>query len=106
MVCLIKIMKCSPARNVFWIFAAAVISCASARAQFLDEIGVTALRAVTTNLNGVGIRVAQPEAYDSGTTNFEVNPATVGQPVSSLELAVDPAHFHFFDPRTGTTLRT
>jgi multiple sugar transport system ATP-binding protein len=35
-----------------------------------------------------------------------VNPATVGQVGASLELAVDPTHFHFFDPRTGTTLRT
>jgi len=56
----------------------------AARAQNLDTIGVTLLQAVTTNVNGAGIRVAQPEAYDNGTTNWEVNPnATgVGQPVS------------------------
>ena len=35
-----------------------------------------------------------------------VNPATVGRVGAPLELAVDPAHFHFFDPRTGTRLRT
>ena len=35
-----------------------------------------------------------------------VNPATAGQVGAPLELAVDPAHFHFFDLRTGTTLRT
>lgn len=53
------------------------------RAQDLDTLGVTLLRTVTTNLNGSGIRVAQPEAIESaGTTNFEVNPGAVGQPVS------------------------
>lgn len=49
----------------------------TACAQNLDVIGVTLLREVTTNLNGVGIRVAQPEAgYDSSEqyTNWEVNP--------------------------------
>jgi len=45
-------------------------------AQQLDSIGVTLLRTVTTNVDGTGIRVAQPEA--SGTNippDFEVNPA-------------------------------
>ena len=52
----------------------------SAQAQDLNQIGVTLLRAVTTNLNGSGIRVAQPEAaFDRG-TNWEVNPAAAGQP--------------------------
>jgi hypothetical protein len=51
----------------------------AARAQNFD-IGVTLLQAVTTNVNGSGIRVAQPEAdYDLG-TNWEVNPGAVGQP--------------------------
>ena len=55
----------------------------SASAGTLDDVGVTLLRTVTTNLNGTGIRVAHPEG--STTTNFptfEVNPAAVGQPVS------------------------
>ena len=49
----------------------------SARAQSLDLIGVTSLRNVSTNLNGSGIRVAQPEANLNGTNQpsyFEVNP--------------------------------
>jgi hypothetical protein len=61
------------------------LSVTTTQAQFLDQIGVTALRAVTTNLNGSGIRVGQAEAYngDNGSTNaWEVNPANVGQPVS------------------------
>jgi hypothetical protein len=54
-------------------------------AQYLDLIGVTALRAATTNLNGAGIHVAQAEANngDNGSTNsWEVNPANVYQPVA------------------------
>lgn len=51
------------------------------RADQLDTIGVTLLRAVTTNVDGTGIRVAQPEA---GAPTFEVNPAIswVQQPVN------------------------
>lgn len=43
----------------------------SIHASSLDANGVALLRTVTTNLNGTGIRVAQPEA---GAPNFEVNP--------------------------------
>ena len=42
-------------------------------AEHLDAIGVTLLRSVTTNLNGTGIRVAQPEA---GAPTFEVTPSS------------------------------
>jgi hypothetical protein len=56
----------------------------AARAQNLDTIGVTLLQTVTTNLNGAGIRVAQPEANTdinpSDPSAFEVRPATVNQP--------------------------
>ena len=56
------------------------------RAQNLDQIGVTLLRVMTTNLDGSGIRVAQPEANTDGNTNdpsaFEVNPSAAGQPTS------------------------
>jgi hypothetical protein len=55
----------------------------SAPAVTLDDIGVTLLRTVTTNLNGAGIRVAHPEGSTSvDFPTFEVNPAAVGQPVS------------------------
>jgi hypothetical protein len=55
----------------------------SVPASNLDAVGVTLLRAVTTNLDGAGIRVGQAEAYESG-TNWEVNPGAsgVGQPVN------------------------
>ncbi len=45
-------------------------------------------------------------AVDDSRFTARVNPATVGRVGAPLELAVDPAQFHFFDPRTGTTLRT
>jgi Subtilase family len=62
-----------------------------APAQNLDQIGVILLRAVTTNLDGSGIRVAQPEANTDGNTNhpsaFEVNPAAVAQPTNLFAYA-------------------
>ena len=51
----------------------------SARAQYLDQIGVTLLRAMTTNLNGAGIKVGQAEASAPA---FEVTPSIVGQPTN------------------------
>ncbi len=55
----------------------------AARAQNLDTIGVTLLQAVTTNVNGAGIRVAQVEADVAvNPIAFEVNPAHVGQSAS------------------------
>jgi hypothetical protein len=42
-------------------------------AEHLDAIGVTLLRTITTNLDGTGIRVAQPEA---GAPTFEVTPSS------------------------------
>jgi hypothetical protein len=73
----------NPSKKIFaFIFAG--FFCVTVRAQNLNAIGVTVLRAVTTNLNGAGIRVAQAEAYngDNGSTNsWEVNPANVAQPV-------------------------
>ncbi len=56
----------------------------AARAQSLDQIGVTLLRSVTTNLDGSGVRVAQPEAGYDQVTNWEVNPtdSLIQQPAS------------------------
>lgn len=54
-----------------------------------DSIGVTTLRAMTTNLDGTGIRVAQPEdgldAQDPQA--WVVDPAQVGHPVSLFTYA-------------------
>ena len=60
-----------------------------AQAQYLDQIGVTLLRATTTNLNGTGIRVAHPEDRPDAPNEqaWEVNPANVGQPVSRFTYA-------------------
>ena len=69
-------MQNYPKQTGTLILIASAIFWASVRASNLDTIGVTLLRAETTNVDGLGIRVAQPEAYDLGTTNWEVNPAS------------------------------
>src|SRR5437879_1521371 len=55
-----------------------ILVCSTTRlyASSPDPIGANLLSAVTTNLNGAGVRVAQPEA---GSPNWQVNPAVVGQ---------------------------
>ena len=74
-------MKNSPRQIAALVLVSTVFFGAVVRAQNPDAIGVTLLRAVTTNLNGAGIRVAQPEA---GAPAFEVNPTNVWvkQPVN------------------------
>ncbi len=52
-------------------------------ASNLDTIGITLLRSVT-NLDGSGIRVGQAEAGTPTATNWEVNPAAVGLPMSDF----------------------
>ena len=60
-----------------------LIVCANTSATTtLDILGVAALRAVTTNLDGSGIRVIQAEASGNPSLNFEVNPNAVGQPTN------------------------
>ena len=51
--------------------------------QILDEVGGTLLRAVATNVDGTGIRVAQPEGGFDLVTNWEVNPTAAGRPTNS-----------------------
>lgn len=56
-------------------------------ATLLDTIGVTLLRTVTTNLDGTGIRVAQPEASsNTNTLDFQLDPGdgNIAQPLSLL----------------------
>ncbi len=55
----------------------------SVRGSVYDQIGLTTLQAITTNLNGTGVRLAQPEAeLSDNPPAFEINPVDVGQPVS------------------------
>jgi hypothetical protein len=69
-------------RSAQFLLAFVFLGPMAARASNLDDIGVTLLRTVTTNVNGAGIRVAQPEGGYGTATNWQVNPSTVGQPVS------------------------
>ena len=65
--------------KIFVIIMLAWFTGAAADASNLDIIGGTLLETLTTNLNGSGVRVAQPEA---GAPVFEVNPGAVGLPAS------------------------
>ncbi len=63
---------------------AVMLCCRAAHAYFLDDIGITAMRA-TTNLDGAGIRVAQPEgSLTSDNLTWQVNPAAVNQPATKF----------------------
>ncbi|HEY1789871.1 MAG TPA: S8 family serine peptidase [Verrucomicrobiae bacterium] len=68
-------------RHAAWIVTCILFACAIVHAQNLNTIGFTLLQAFTTNLNGTGLRVGQPEAEDApGTNDWEVNPAAAPQP--------------------------
>jgi len=73
----------------------------TARASCLDAIGVTLLRTVTTNVNGTGIRVAQPEA---GAPYFEVDPANswVQQPNGLFTYITSSGTTNFFPNSLGS----
>jgi len=60
----------------------AAFSCAATRAQDLGMVGINLLREVGTNLNGSGVRVGQPEADNSSTNDWEINPNTVMEPTN------------------------
>lgn len=82
-------MRCLSKRKLVLLFIGITLFHSAAWAQtYLDTIGLTLFHETTTNLNGSGIRVAQPEGWDPftspGTNTWEVNPSNpfVGQPIS------------------------
>ena len=82
-------LRNTPATVLLIAFAAALANPTLAT-SLLDINGVTLLRAVTTNLNGTGIRVAQPEASsDTNLLDFQINPnePNVAQPISLFTYA-------------------
>jgi hypothetical protein len=84
----------------FFIFSGMVVV---AHAANLDIVGVTLLRAVTTNVNGAGIRVAQPEAeLSNNPPTWEINPANVGQPASLLTYISDAGSATVYPNTLGT----
>src|SRR5471030_128031 len=93
-----RTMKLQQTKIAILIFSAAAFFCGVARSQSLDQIGVTLLRAVTTNLNGAGIRVGQPEADDQGTppgmNTWEVRPNAAGQPTNLFTYFNGPPPFN------------
>ena len=73
-------------RRGFSIFACILLACATVHAQNFNTDGFTLLKAVTTNLNGAGVRIGQPEGEDGGSPNptnsWEVNPSAIPQPTN------------------------
>ena len=106
MICAIRRMKGLPEKIATLLLAVAVISGGRVSAQNLDQTGVTLLRAMTTNVDGSGIRVAQPEANTDGNTNhpsaFEVNPAAMGQPTNLFTYFSDAGFTNGFPNSVGT----
>jgi len=87
-----KNSSCTRITNVCVILAVFLCFGRMVRASNLDTIGVTVLRAVTTNLDGTGIHVGQPEANngDNGSPiSWEVNPTNVAQPVALFTYTSD-----------------
>ena len=74
-------MKLLRPQKIILTLLASVFLAAPLRASTLDDLGLTALRSVTTNLDGAGIRVAQAEASYPN-LGFEVNPAATGLPAN------------------------
>ena len=81
-------------------FAAVLLWCAAARGYFLDDIGITAIRAVT-NLDGTGVRVGQVEGYDSATNTYQVNPAAPDLPASRFTYYADTNSTNVFPNLLG-----
>jgi len=63
------------------IFVGLIFFCATAQGQYQSLSGLPQLEALTTNVNGTGITVGQPEAPDGDSTVWEVDPTNV--PVSA-----------------------
>jgi hypothetical protein len=75
-------MKYSFRMKIFSGFICASFFYLSAGAQDLNLVGLTLLRTVATNVDGTGIRVAQPEGGYIEATNWQVNPGTILLPTN------------------------
>jgi len=96
-------MKLSIYITIILVLVGMVLDPRPARAQSLDldQIGVNLLRATTTNLNGAGIRVAQPEG-PVGPQEWETDPAAIGQPASLFSYASAAGSANMFPNAVGT----
>jgi hypothetical protein len=66
-------------------FALAGVLCIPVLAQDYRQAGMDLIKDLNTNLNGAGVRVAQPEAsIDAQGLEWEVSPTYVGQPESTF----------------------
>ena len=76
-------MQCSSRTKLFLILSFLCLVSLPVPAQYVQQIGLDLFQATTTNLNGSGITVGQPEADDSGGASnppeYEVSPTAISQ---------------------------
>jgi hypothetical protein len=84
-------------------FVAAIFATGLTPAQSLDQIGVTALRAMTTNVDGSGIYVEQSEgSLTADLLTWEVNPPNVGRAASLFTYASAAGSTNVYPNTLGT----
>ncbi|HEX4645332.1 MAG TPA: S8 family serine peptidase [Verrucomicrobiae bacterium] len=84
------------------LLASACLAGVASHASSLDIIGLTVLRATTTNLDGTGIPILQVETEASTSTDWEVNPAAVGLPAGNFVYYYNGASTNNFPNTLGT----
>ena len=90
------------ARTVLSSIGMTILFCADGPAATLDGIGLTALRSVATNVDGKGIRVAQPEAQvTTNPPSWEVNPNGFPQLAGRFTFASDLGSTNVFPNALG-----
>ena len=100
----IRRMKSQFGKASALICAATLFYGISLPAQSLDRIGVTLLRAVTTNLDGSGIHVAQPEALVSDSPpSWEVDPGNFAQLAGRFTFTTDSGSTNGFPNSLGAS---
>jgi hypothetical protein len=96
-------MKCRLLVAKTFFFWCMIFAGMLASGQTLDQIGLTLLRDMTTNLNGTGISVAQPEGtLTADYKTWEVNPANVGQSASLFSYASSNGTASLYPNTVGT----
>jgi hypothetical protein len=98
----IAAMKCSSSFSLGFVFLLTCLAWSSVPAQPLDLVGVTLLNTLAANLNGAGVRVAQVEADDTSSGEFEVNPGWPQQPGALFEYYSSSGSATSFPNTVGT----
>ena len=93
-------------------FASSALPTLDAEVVVLEELGSDAHVFFRVEATRVAVETLEGEADDGADLvvergsllNARLDPRTTARVGSSVQLAVDPARFHFFDPESGATL--